>query len=553
MNRERLPLLLREANSNLSLLFATLCVIDIFGVFPIIALPRAIVECGLYGIPLVLVVFGLQIYTAVLLGKSWIIATTLNPQISRKSRHPLAAVTELTLGPRAKTLVTIILDLTVFCCSIPNLLVASQNLQLFGQKISGQQFDLSFCYWLLVVGVLLCPIMWLGSPRDMKLLAVFSCTAVVLTAVLIWSCIITDDRELNTLPVSTSPSWDKFISGYGMLAFQFDVHPTLMTVQVDMRRPQDINKAVLISFFVSGSLFAVTTSLVVWKYGGITAANVLQVIPGNFTMSAAILLASLQLCLSSALGHSALFQDLEDQWNIHPTFGWKRCAIRSAIIFLGVAVGESVPRFDVVMALIGGSLTGPLVFVLPPLVYTRIMALKRRSMRVPTPEVYSGSQRRRSVGGGISTDPRVHSRSIYYGVLGVPKNEYHRYSYVYYDELEDEYDEIVDYEDDVVDTGETSEQYLMTTRNHDGEPIFIDASCPYRMHRRVTSDQPIRKSILNCTVRRWHDWFGYLIVLFGIAVTISSTYINVKNTIRFVQFTPPCIVNVTAFQIRSST
>lgn len=33
-----------------------------------------------------------------------------------------------------------------------------------------------------------------------------------------------------------------------MLAFQFDVHPTLMTVQVDMHRPQDINKAVVISF-----------------------------------------------------------------------------------------------------------------------------------------------------------------------------------------------------------------------------------------------------------------------------------------------------------------
>lgn len=33
-----------------------------------------------------------------------------------------------------------------------------------------------------------------------------------------------------------------------MLAFQFDIHPTLMTVQVDMRHPQDINKAVIISF-----------------------------------------------------------------------------------------------------------------------------------------------------------------------------------------------------------------------------------------------------------------------------------------------------------------
>lgn len=33
-----------------------------------------------------------------------------------------------------------------------------------------------------------------------------------------------------------------------MLAFQFDVHPTLMTVQVDMRRPRDISKAIVISF-----------------------------------------------------------------------------------------------------------------------------------------------------------------------------------------------------------------------------------------------------------------------------------------------------------------
>ncbi|XP_076223987.1 solute carrier family member mahogany isoform X2 [Nomia melanderi] len=491
MNRERLPLLLREANSNLSLLFATLCVIDIFGVFPIIALPRAIVECGLYGIPLVFVVFGLQIYTAVLLGKSWMIATTLDPQISRKNRHPLAAVTELTLGTRARTLVTIILDLTVFGCSIPNLLVASQNLQLFGSRISGQRFDLSFCYWLLVVGVLLCPIMWLGSPRDMKILATFSCMAVLLTAMLIWWCIVADNRELNTLPVPTSPSWDKFISGYGMLAFQFDVHPTLMTVQVDMRRPQDINKAVLISFLVSGSLFAVTTGLAVWKYGGSTTANVLQMVPGDFTMNAAILLASLQLCFSSALGHSALFQDLEDQWNIQPSFGWKRCAVRSAIIFLGVAVGETVPRFDIVMALIGGSLTGPLVFVLPPLVYSKIMALKKRSMRTSTPDVYSGSERRRSIGGGISADSRIHSRSIYYGVLGMPKNDYHRYSYVYYDELEDEFDDIVGYDDNTVNVREPNEQYLMTTRRHDGEPVFIDASRSYRTHRRIVPEESL--------------------------------------------------------------
>ncbi|XP_076662667.1 solute carrier family member mahogany isoform X2 [Andrena cerasifolii] len=520
MNRERVPLLFREANSDLSLLFATLCVVDIFGVFPIIALPRAIVQCGLYGIPLVLVVLGLQIYTAVLLGKSWTIATTLDPQISRKNRHPLAAVTELTLGTRAKTLVTIILDLTVFGCSIPNLLVASQNLQMFGLKVSGQRFDISFCYWLLVVGVLLCPIMWLGSPRDMKWLVSFSATAVILTATLIWWCIIADDRVLDVLPVPTSPAWDKFIAGYGMLAFQFDVHPTLMTVQVDMHRPQDMNKAVVISFLVSGFLFAVTTSLAVWKYGGSTTANVLQVVPGSFTMSAAILLAAVQLCLSSAVGHSALFQDLEDQWNIHRTFGWKRCAIRSAIIFLGVAVGESVPRFDIVMALIGGSLTGPLVFVLPPLIYSKAIALKARSIGASAPEVYSG----------------------------VPKTEYHRYSYVYYDDLDDEFDEVTENENNGFINGQASEEFLMTRRGHDDGPLFLDASRPFNAYRKhAPSTQPVPRS-KSCNFRRWNNWFGYLIVVFGIAITVSSTYINIKNTIRFVQFTPPCIVNATVEQ-----
>ncbi|KAF3429696.1 hypothetical protein E2986_02177 [Frieseomelitta varia] len=519
---------------------------------------------GLYGIPLVLVVLSLEIYTAVLLGKTWIIATTLDPQISRKNRNPLAAVTELTMGPRARTIVTIIMDLTVFGCSIPNLLVASQNLQIFGLKISGQRFDLSFCYWLLVVGILLCPIMWLGSPRDMKILATFSCATVVLTALLIWWCIITDNRELDVALVPTSPTWDN----YGMLAFQFDIHPTLMTVQVDMRRPQDISKAIVISFLVSGSLFFITAILAVWKYGGSTTANVLQIIPEGFTVSVAVLSAALQLCLSSALGHSALFQDLEDQCNIKRSkksycdknlgnnglgnrvytrhilritdFGWKRCAIRSAIVFLGVAVGESVPRFDIVMALIGGSLTGPLVFVLPPLIYSKAVTLKARSMRPLTPEVYSGTERRRS-SGGMSTDPRIHSRSIYYGVLSVPTPEYHRYSYVYYD---DEFDEITDYENDDIPSREATEEFLMTKRIRDSDPVFVDASEPYGIYKRIEAPKESRRAIC-CNCQKWGDWLGYLIVIFGIVFTISSTYINIKNTIRYVQFTPPCIANVT--------
>ncbi|XP_043274376.1 amino acid transporter AVT1B isoform X2 [Venturia canescens] len=552
MNRERIPLLYKDINSGLSLIFATLCIVDIFGVFPIIALPRAIVQCGLLGIPLVLVVFGLQIYTAALLGKSWIIASSIDPQISRKNRYPLAAVTELTLGPRVRTLVNLLLDFTVFGCGIPNLLVASQNLQIFGLKISSNNFNLSFCYWLLVVGVFLCPLMWLGSPRDMKWLAVFSSAAVGFTAILIWWCIVIDDRVLSVAPVPTSPTWDKFISGYGMLAFQFDVHPTLMTVQVDMRQPRDIDKAVILSFFISGSLFGVTAGLAVWRYGASTTANILQVVDSGYAIRAAILIAALQLCFSSAIGHSALFQNLEDRLRVNRSFGWKRCAMRSAVVFLGVAIGESVPRFDIVMALIGGTLTGPLVFILPPLIYARARALKNRLVsRSPNLEIVSPTQRC-SASQTFITDPRIHSQSVFHAFINDDNVNRNGYSYVYYDDDDDDDDddspdglssELENERSIVKDLGPTT-----TEKAELSHPRFVDASKPEKILRIKSSVKHLENSAhenRKIDFHRFLDWFGYFIVAIGIIITISSTYINIKNTIRYVDFTPPCIINAT--------
>ena len=51
---------------------------------------------------------------------------------------------------------------------IPNLLVASQNLQLLGLRISNESFNFSFCYFLLIIGLFLSPLMWLGSPKNMR-------------------------------------------------------------------------------------------------------------------------------------------------------------------------------------------------------------------------------------------------------------------------------------------------------------------------------------------------------------------------------------------------
>lgn len=157
-----------KTSKKLSLFFATLCVIDLFGVFPIVALPSSIISCGLYGVPLVLFVITLQIYTGVILGRCWIIAEKLQPSIIQKNRYPYTAIAEMTYGRGASVFVTILLDVTVFGGGIPNLLMASQNMQLLGLRISSGDFNLSFCVWLIIIGVFLCPLMWLGSPKNMQ-------------------------------------------------------------------------------------------------------------------------------------------------------------------------------------------------------------------------------------------------------------------------------------------------------------------------------------------------------------------------------------------------
>lgn len=53
-------------------------------------------------------------------------------------------------------------------CNLFDSFEASQNLQLIGERISDGEFKFSFCYWLLILGFVLSPIMWLGSPKNMK-------------------------------------------------------------------------------------------------------------------------------------------------------------------------------------------------------------------------------------------------------------------------------------------------------------------------------------------------------------------------------------------------
>ncbi|XP_028166560.1 probable sodium-coupled neutral amino acid transporter 6 [Ostrinia furnacalis] len=474
-----------ETTGGLSVLFTVLCIVDLFGVFPVVTLPKSIISCGIYGVPLVLSVFALQLYTAMLLGRSWLLAQQITPSIREKSRFPYAAVAELAFGKQTRRLVTFLIDATVFGAGIPNFILASQSLQLFWWKITGGEVGVTYCVWMVLIALLLLPVMWLGSPKDMKPLALASVVIVTTVAVSTWTCIITDDVSPPSAGglIEYMPTAQDFLIAYGIIAFQFDIHPLLLTIQVDMKDSRRINVAVISGFAFTGLMFAVTTVLAANRYGARVDNNILQGIPPSITLYVVALLVTLQLCLSSAVGNSALFQHIEDFLKIPKEFCVQRCLIRSSIIALAVFLGESVPRFDLVMGLVGSTLTGPLMFIFPPLFFLKLCYMKSN--------IKEFSAKNNSVN---------------------------------------------DFSNGVAQNGDYAQ-------NGGSFPlIFTNA---LETTYKTFSYEVGNKEVEDYTIQ-WYDvLLAIVVMLMGMAATIVATYSSWSDTITYATFSPPCLVNAT--------
>nr|XP_018916094.1 PREDICTED: uncharacterized protein LOC109043358 [Bemisia tabaci] len=519
----------------LSLFFASLCVIDLFGVFPIVALPRAIVDCGWLGLPLAFTVFTLQIYTALLLGRSWVMAEMIEPSIVEKSRYPYAALAELTFNTRMRKFVTFLLDITIFGGGVPNLLVASQNLQILGLKISNFEWDVSYCYWMLLLGVALCPAMWLGSPKDMKWLAASSVCIVVTVGALTWYLLLHEPLPPGAVPPDLPEvSWQSLAIAYGILAFQFDIHPMILTVQVDMEKKNKLGHAILAGFLVSGGLSIVTCIIIYLRFGTSINYNILPGLQPHILLYVDAFLVTLQICLSMVVGGTALFQDVEDKLGVPRDFNWKRCVVRSSILMTAVLIGEAVPRFDLVMGLLGGALTGPLMFILPPIIHYRLRSILWRKQLIARIDRYEadGARLREELLRKTTLPPQQLSYAP--NAFGLVTND-------------------MSTGKEPIPTGPASGSFSSETSSSLGslpqpylppsellDPPLAPRSLVQHLVGLVSTEVDESVSQLGCCELA----MTFVIVGAGITATVVATYYALVGNIAYATFSPPCIVSV---------
>ncbi|EDW67765.1 uncharacterized protein mah [Drosophila virilis] len=375
---------------SLSLFIAILYVVDLFGIFPFLTLPALLVRLGYFGLLLVLSIIFLQMYTSFLLSQCWTMAEYLDPSILQKRNYPYAALAELAYGPYMSLLVSVLLDLSIFAMAVPSIVMAAENLEAVVLRMSAGQYSFSYCYWAIVVGLVICPLMWLGSPKHMRGLAIMAACVLIIIVGLLWYCLL-DAAAIGAPFQGISmelPGFLTILSSYSILAFQFDIHPMLLTLQIDMKRKSQVSWAALVGIAITCSVAIVGAIIAAYKFGALIASNLLQSLPTSVPFYVMLILMSLQLCFSVTVAGSAMFLQIENFFKLPESLSCKRILIRSGVLALEVLVAEFVPSFDTLMDVVGGTITGPLVFILPPLLYRRIRRMERVHQRIAAEASY---------------------------------------------------------------------------------------------------------------------------------------------------------------------
>lgn len=75
-----------------------------------------------------------------------------------------AAFVQFVTYSNFRYVVSFSINFTLFGVSTVFLLLASENIEDLIERWSGK--DLSFCYWLLILAAVICPLTWFGTPAD---------------------------------------------------------------------------------------------------------------------------------------------------------------------------------------------------------------------------------------------------------------------------------------------------------------------------------------------------------------------------------------------------
>ncbi|XP_021379870.1 amino acid transporter ANTL2-like [Mizuhopecten yessoensis] len=261
------------------------------------------------------------------------------------------------------------------------LLLAADNMETLVKALG---HDISFCFWLLIIAGFLVPFTWFGTPKDFWLIAYGATIATASAAVIIVVSIGLDAPKQKTVEHEEA-DFQNIALALGTIVFGLGGHPAFPTFQMDMKRQKDFKKAVIYGFVIVTLLYVPVTSAGFFVYGKTLQANVLNNLPSGGLSYAVLLLVTIHLLLAIVIVISPVIQEVEMVLHVPRGFTWKRCVSRFLVVACILFVAETVPEFNSLLSLIGGSSLTMLDFICPILFYMKLHKMKQEINGKVTP------------------------------------------------------------------------------------------------------------------------------------------------------------------------
>ncbi|KAG8184420.1 hypothetical protein JTE90_004590 [Oedothorax gibbosus] len=339
----------KPQGKGLSLWLASVFVVGQMAGSGVLALPKALADAGWSGVVLLLFCCVNSLYAGICLGRCWSILEERYEEYKAKNRYPYPAIAFRAGGKWMKYVTSVCIDINLFGVAIVFLLLSSQLISTVAAS-----WGINFCYWLLIIGAVLCPLMWLGTPEDFWPAAVIALGSTIVACVLL-IVLIAKDAAVAANAHYPPPTVKNFFLAFGTILFSFGGAASFPTFQNDMKNRNDFPKAAIAGFIFLLILYVPVAVLGYSVYGDKVESDVIDSLPHSTIKTIISVLLAFHMIFAFLLVINATSQEFEEFLNVPNGFGWKRCAVRTAMLVVIVFIAQSIPKFGKVLNLVGGS------------------------------------------------------------------------------------------------------------------------------------------------------------------------------------------------------
>ncbi|XP_069669918.1 uncharacterized protein [Periplaneta americana] len=279
----------------------------------VLALPRAIADSGWIGLALIVYFCINAGFGGTKLGECWSILEERYPEYRKPVRNPYATIAYKAVGKWGSRLISGCIQFTLFGAGTVYLLLSSQILRELLEHLVPK---IGFCIWFLVIAMLLCPAMWLGTPKDFRIVGIGALLTTAFACVLIFVQIVLDGFNKSVPAIHEVHGFDKFFLAFGTILFSFGGASTFPTIQNDMIRKEKFSVSILIGFSVILILYLPVAAAGYFVYGEAVDTNIVLTVTESTLITVANVLLAVHLVLAFLIIINPVCQELEEFFKV---------------------------------------------------------------------------------------------------------------------------------------------------------------------------------------------------------------------------------------------